>query len=75
MYYENHKKGKALIIFVRKTSDPDTPFFTLELDAETLKIKQLRGKGNCSAPPKVTAFVNKYIKYIKNKKKEKENAA
>ena len=75
-YYENHKKGTAVILFIRSVENQDKPLYTLELDCKDFRIKQLYGKKDVKAPAEVFAFVKKYIKEIKkNIKNKKENAA
>ena len=46
MYADRHANGTTTIIFIRKAADPDKPFFTLEIDEKTGKIRQCYGKGN-----------------------------
>lgn len=75
-YYENHKKGSAIILFIRSVDNTDKPLYTLELDCKNYKIKQLFGKNDVKAPAEVHAFVKKYVNQIKkNIKDKKENAA
>jgi DNA-directed RNA polymerase subunit RPC12/RpoP len=54
--------GNTIILFIRKRTDPDTPYFTLNLDPETLKIIQCRGLRNCAYPNEVKKFMNKWYK-------------
>lgn len=42
-YIKNHADGKNPILFLRKTDDPDTPFYTMEIDGKTNKILQCEG--------------------------------
>lgn len=74
-YYENHKKGTAIILFIRSVENTDKPLYTLELDCKELNIKQLYGKNDVKAPAEVHAFVKKYAKVIKKIINKKENAA
>lgn len=46
MYADRHANGTTTIIFIRKEAEPDKPFFTLEIDEKTGKIRQCYGKGN-----------------------------
>ncbi|QNK41586.1 PcfJ domain-containing protein [Caproicibacter fermentans] len=68
MYYQNHLKGERMIFFIRKTSEPDKPFFTMELDMKRLLILQLYGFGDCHAPSDVTKFANSFLKALKPSK-------
>lgn len=45
-YATKHANGRTTILFIRKKSDPDTPYFTLEIDVETGKIRQCYGYKN-----------------------------
>lgn len=57
--------GKTLILFIRKTSEPDTPFFTLEY--KNGSVAQNHGLSNCSRTAEVKAFEEKWLKFIKTK--------
>mgnify|MGYP002542610671 CR=1 FL=1 len=39
------RNGRSIILFLRRTNDPKTPFFTMEYDGICM-LKQIRGKGN-----------------------------
>ena len=62
-------------IFIRKKSEPDKPFYTLEYNPKTENIVQCRGSHNCGKTPEVEAFVNAWSEYIRNKKKKSHAAA
>lgn len=62
-YAERHAKGILTILFIRKLSDPDTPFYTMELSAKG-KIVQVRGYKNCAMTDEVAEFVRKYKIYL-----------
>lgn len=53
---------KAIILFIRKTSEKEKPYFTLELNPVTLRIEQCRGFKNCSYPNEVKKFMDKWYK-------------
>lgn len=59
-------KGYSYIFFVRKTSDIEKSFYTLEVNPTTMKVVQCRGYNNnpskCDAS--VLKFVNKWLKEI-----------
>lgn len=61
-YAKRVATGKTIILFVRKTSEKEKPYFTLELNPVTLRIKQCRGFENCSYPNKVKKFMDKWYK-------------
>ena len=62
-----HSYGKTTIIFIRKRSEHDVPFFTLELKND-FEIKQCYGKGNKVSYTKnleVGQFLEHYIRHLK----------
>ena len=61
--------GKCAILFIRKASDPDLPYYTLELSPEG-KIVQCRGDHNCSMTDEVKAFVEHWYETVAMKKKK-----
>ena len=64
-YYENHIAGTRMIFFVRRAKEPEKPFLTMEIDMKELKILQLYGFGDRSAPPEVRKFANEFLKTLK----------
>lgn len=72
-YARSVATAKTIILFIRKKTEPDKPFFTLELNPETLEIKQCRGLRNCAYPQSVKKFMDKWIKEkIEPMKRSKE---
>ena len=66
-YCGSHADGKTTIIFVRKTVQKDTPYFTLQID-KNFKINQCYGKGNKVSyknNPEVNQFLEHYVKHLK----------
>lgn len=61
-YARSVATAKTIILFIRKKTEPDKPFFTLELNPDTLSIKQCRGLKNCAYPQSVKKFMDKWIK-------------
>lgn len=61
-YIDSVASGKTSILFVRKTEEPDMPYFTLEYRDHS--IQQCRGMRNCSPPPEVEAFVKAFEQKI-----------
>ncbi|WP_449074558.1 PcfJ domain-containing protein [Ruminococcus sp.] len=53
---------KTIILFIRKMSEKEKPYFTLELNPVTLRIEQCRGFDNCSYPNEVKKFIDKWYK-------------
>lgn len=79
-YAKRVATGKTIILFVRKTSEKEKPYFTLELNPVTLRIEQCRGFGNCSYPNEVKKFMDKWYKtkiepLIRSKEKCQTTAA
>ncbi len=61
--------GKCAILFIRKTSDPELPYYTLELSPKG-EIVQCRGDHNCSMTDEVKAFVTLWHETVVMKKKK-----
>lgn len=74
-YAKKHLSGQTVIFFIRKKSEPDKPFYTLEYNPKTESIVQCRGLHNCGKTPEVEAFVDAWSGYIRNKKKKSHAAA
>jgi len=70
LYYKNHMAGTSMVFFVRRAAEREKPYFTMEIDMRELKIKQLYGFGDCSAPPEVRQFANKFLQKLKPKSME-----
>lgn len=71
-YVERHAEGKTNILFIRKKTAPDTPFFTVEVSNE-LRIIQCHGYRNEAENPKpeeIKSFEEAYNEFLK---KIKEN--
>jgi DNA-directed RNA polymerase subunit RPC12/RpoP len=59
-YAENYAKGNTAILFIRKISNPDQSFYTVELRGK--HISQIRGLKNCSPDKAVDNFVAAFSK-------------
>ena len=59
-YIERVTKGITNILFIRKTSEKDTPYFTVEV--QNGLIKQIHGSCNCNPNREVLAFVRQWAK-------------
>jgi len=70
-YAKKHMEGNLMIFFVRKQSEPEKPFFTMELDLNFGRIIQLYGFGDCSAPSEVRKFAEAFAQYTQRKKARK----
>lgn len=74
-YAEKTIRGESCIVFIRESTDPDKPFYTMEYDLHERRIRQLYGKGNKPATPMVRHFAEAYIKQIKVRKAQEEKTA
>jgi hypothetical protein len=75
-YAEKHAAGSTNIFFIRKTKEPDKPFFTLELNLskKSPEVIQNRGKNNCARTEEVQQFEEAWLEHVKNIiSKEKKN--
>lgn len=70
-YAKRYSEGKIAILFIRKKKEPDTPFYTVEIDLQTNSIAQCRGFDNEAATKEVKAFVEEF-KLAKLTKKQRE---
>lgn len=68
-YVDRVARGDCAILFIRKVSEPDKPYFTLELSPKG-DIAQCRGSHNCAYPQKVAEFIEHWQKWIKQQKKK-----
>lgn len=57
-YIKDMAKGEGIILFVRRTDNPEEPFYTLELSRG--RIVQCRGKKNSSMTKDVKKFLDKW---------------
>lgn len=72
-YADDYIKGKTDILFIRRVTDPDSPYYTLEYKNDT--VIQCRGLRNCSTTAEIRAFIENWKTYMKNNLKKKEEAA
>jgi hypothetical protein len=73
-YAERHADGTSAIFFIRRASEPDKPWFTLELDEKRLTVRQNRGLRNCDRTPEIQAFENAWLAWLRAGKKRKKGA-
>ncbi|WP_214780270.1 PcfJ domain-containing protein [Bacillus sp. ISL-45] len=57
-YAEKYAKGKTDLFLVRKLSDPETPFYTIEISNR--RIVQARGLKNCLPTEDVQSFIDTF---------------
>lgn len=59
-YAEKVARGETMIFFVRKTEEPEKPYFTLEW--KDGRMIQCRGMRNCDMPPEVKMFTDMFAR-------------
>lgn len=67
-YAKSYAEGRTAILFIRRTSEPDKPFFTLEFDEKAKKVRQNRGLRNCDRTPEVKAFEKAWLSFVRRAK-------
>ena len=72
-YVDRVAKGETTILFVRKESHPDTPFYTMEY--KNGRVRQLYGRHDCPATPEVQAFSDEFMRRITKELREERKAA
>ena len=65
-YVDRHAQGKTAIFFIRKRTNPDKPYYTLELDIKTLTVRQNRGRRNCARTKPIEEFEAAWLEFIKS---------
>lgn len=63
-YINDVVEGKTEIYFIRKISEPDKPFYTLEWKDN--QVKQCHGLSNCAATPEVQDFSDTFCNLMNN---------
>ena len=73
-YLGKISEGKTSILFIRRVSEPDKPFYTLELNPKTLAVIQCRTNHNASyeKQPEIKGFVEMWLKEVVHLNKEKK---
>ena len=74
-YAESYAKGNIIIMFIRKTDQEEKPFYTLEIDTNTMSVAQCRGLKNCGTTEEVKLFVEAFKKEKLAKKSRKNKIA
>lgn len=73
-YAERHAERKTNIFFIRQKSDPDTPYYTIEV-SNKYTIVQCRGFRNDAGrekPEEIKAFEQEYQQYLEELKHEQQ---
>lgn len=62
-YAKECAEGSTFIFFIRRTAQPDTPYYTLELKGE--RVAQNRGLHNCDRTQEIKDFEAEWLEHIK----------
>lgn len=65
-YIKNHANGVAFILFLRKESKPDMPFYTVEI-TNTDSVVQCRGYRNGGQTDEAKEFMGKFKQHIQKR--------
>lgn len=71
-YGEGHANGRYAIFFIRKSSEPKKPYYTLQLNEDKLEVMQNRGYHNCDKTPEVQSFEDLWISWLRDGAKRDE---
>lgn len=72
-YADRYAKGEIAIMFIRKKSEPEKSFYTLELYLKTNEIVQCRGLKNCNTTTEVESFIKAFTAEKLSKKSKRNN--
>lgn len=64
-YADDHAEGRSSIFFIRRASEPDKPWYTLNLDDKSLSVRMDLGNHNCKTTPEVQAFEDAWIAWVR----------
>lgn len=67
-YVVSHAEGVTTILFIRKKSEPETPYFTVEIDLKTARVIQCYGYKNKVSgknEPQVATILDKLVNKVK----------
>lgn len=70
-YARDVSKRRTSILFIRRISEPDIPFYTLEYKQG--EVIQNRGMHNCGKTEEVELFEKKWLEYIRTYKKVRKD--
>ena len=60
-YIDSVRSGNEYILFLRKKTQPDVPYFTIDVLPNKI-VRQIHGKCNCNVPDSLMPFVKKWAK-------------
>lgn len=71
-YADSYISGRTLICVIRKKSDPEKPFYTLEYSPSSKTVLQCRGFRNCAMTHEIKAFCENWKVFLETKKNKKK---
>ena len=63
-YVDSVSEGREYILFLRKTSEPETPYFTVDVTPDG-NVRQIHGSHNCNMNDDIEPFVQAWAKKFK----------
>lgn len=72
-YAERVASGETRIFFIRRESDPDTSWYTLNTDKACRTVIQNRGMRNCARTPEVKEFEQIWLEWVRAGAKRDKN--
>lgn len=63
-YVNSVSEGREYILFLRKISEPDAPYFTIDLTPNR-QVRQIHGMHNCNMNNEIKPFVDEWAKKFK----------
>lgn len=78
-YVNRHARGDTVILFIRHKASPSIPYFTIEVNPESLTIVQCHGyknerESNNKKPPEIVEFEQQYTKFLEDIKNVRNNS-
>lgn len=64
-YAERVSKGETFIFFIRRETEPDMSWYTLNLDKNLARVIQNRGNRNCDRTPEIETFEKVWMEWVR----------
>lgn len=64
-YVDRVAEERSIILFLRKTKELETPYYTIELSPKDYSLIQCRGKGNKGSSDDIQKWIQRYFKKMK----------
>lgn len=64
-YAKRHAEGTVTILFIRRSEEPDIPFYTLSIYEDSMTVCMNNGYRNCGQTPEVKAFEDKFMAWAR----------